>query len=159
MSSYQLRICYLYGENNNMGCEKIVNKMSGAAMSAGRLGTATVQTHWHDNTGPCGQNNRPAHRESSRCSRLANLGLVGTLFTAEDSLESKWCNDTFLKISLNEETNLILDGLRVSKLLDQCFPNLSCTFCIGPFAPQEPFHSTQTNCGTTHFLACAHRGN
>ncbi len=43
MSSYQLRICYLYGENNNMGCEKIVNKMSGAAMSAGRLGTATVQ--------------------------------------------------------------------------------------------------------------------
>ncbi len=23
----------------------------------------------------------------------------------------------------------------------------------------EPFHSTRTNCGTTHFLACSHRGN
>ncbi len=22
----------------------------------------------------------------------------------------------------------------------------------GPFALQEPFHSTRTNCGTTHFL-------
>ncbi len=30
---------------------------------------------------------------------------------------------------------------------------------LGPFAPQEPFHSTPTNCGTTHFLACSHRGN
>ncbi len=35
------------GENNNMGCEKIINKKSGAAMHS--------STQWHDNTGPRGQ--------------------------------------------------------------------------------------------------------
>ncbi len=29
----------------------------------------------------------------------------------------------------------------------------------GPFALQEPFHSTRTNCGTTHFLAFSHCRN
>ncbi len=35
----------------------------------------------------------------------------------------------------------------------QCFTHTQGILGVyGPFAPQKPFHSTQTNCGTTHFL-------
>ncbi len=34
-----------------------------------------ISTQWHDKTGPLCQKNRPAHRKSSQCSRLASPGL------------------------------------------------------------------------------------
>ncbi len=51
--------------------------------------------------------------------------------TAEDQLVSKWCNVTFLQICSDEETNYILDGLRVSKhsLFGWTIPLISREIC------------------------------
>uniref|UniRef100_A0A8C2BZ91 Epithelial cell transforming 2 n=1 Tax=Cyprinus carpio TaxID=7962 RepID=A0A8C2BZ91_CYPCA len=52
---------------------------------------------------------------------------------------------------------VILSVLKTAVLLE-C-SKLQNLVTIGPFAPQEPFHSTRTNCGTTHFWAFSHRRN
>ncbi len=46
--------------------------------------------------------------------QLFGLSFSRHPFTAEDSLLSKWCNDTFLQIWWGNKLIYILDGLRVS---------------------------------------------